>query len=658
MINTDLKFRAEYFVPTKVLKLTDLLADSGYTALLDGYSELPGQVVGIFKAQSPIGVFYGGTAYTNNDFSLPDTVGGDDEWYIDNISLPTSETDILCGAYNFYYKMRLTLLGTLKGFGSGYFSITGDDYSLLFGSSPVGMKVQVFSADTPTGNEGTYTITGMSYVGGDTRITVAESVSDFTADADDILGIILETSKGFNFCYEAPETDIDNESSCIYSTLTATDDSDYTVNFGSYGTKTPTITRAWRVQCPVNYSEEPVEAGNVNPLIIGYGTSYNSGADIWTGSYITEMTSTLSYSVELWGAGVYWVLIHDTIVSTSPHEVKCDTCFCDIKQCIENLYNKYKGYLNTNPTKAKTLLDKLVKVYGAWMMYQIEERCGGDYATWCAEISQIVLSEDCQCHTDTFVSKEVVPLSLQVNGVLSNPIISFGSGGSGFPSDPTIGDVHFFNADGGGFSTGDIYFYTNFGWVFQFNIIGSTGATGATGSQGVQGVAGADGVAVVFDNTLETATTVTGGSYGDFTGMSTGALTNLTAKGDMFIISALFETSAIGKTADYVQFLIDGQQQYFTYVLPAFVIEIGFFGNVKFYHVKITATVTDVSSKKIMLLYEVMAMDSFSNEISSGKIQSLLTVSDIESIVIKAQGKIGASGTVGCKFLNVQFLKK
>lgn len=724
-----------------MLTLTDIIAASGYNALLTGYNETSDNIDGIFKAQSPSGVFYGGTAYNNNDFTSPDVVGVTTDWDKSGISLPLSGSDIMCGVYTFSYKPRLTLVDTFSGFDAGgYFKVTSTkDYSTLFGAAPVGMKLQIYNTNGVTTNEGTYDLTAVTFATTYTKFYVSGTPSTFTPDADDHISIIFETSNTFTYCYESPTTDIDSESSCIYSTLKFTDSSVYDVLFTGYGTITPTATRAWSIQCPSAYSASPVTAGSVNPLIIGYGTSYNSGADIWTGNYIGQLTSTLTYAVDTWGTGVYWVLVYDSIVSSTTAAVECDTCFCDIKQCVVNLYNRYLGYLNTNPTKALQLAGYLLRINSAWTLYGMEERCGGNYTTWCNEISAIVVSENCQCVTDTSVSKEVVPLSLQISGTGSCDCgITFGTGVAGFPLTPTDGDTHIFNATGGGYTLGDIYYYTSGAWVFQFNTIGAAGlsadvtrtstdslaiaiasktftytsslnlgwlvgtrlraasaanatnymeglvtsvsatsvtinvdAIGGSGTfadwnifiVGGLGLTGADGTAVLFDNTLETPTTLAGvGTYATFTGMTSGVLTNLATVGDKYIIKAAFETSALNKTPDTVKIRIDGLTLKYSYLpSPHNVkdIEINFYGKCLCANVVAEATVIDVAAKKLMVKYSVELLDPYANVLSTGTAYSLITLSSaLNAVVVDAQGKIGASGTVRCRSLSVEFLNK
>lgn len=663
MINSDLKFRANFIVNTQTLTLTDLIgspAGSGYDALLSGYTEDHEQILGIFKAQSPAGVFYGGTAYNNNDFTAPDVQGLTDDWAESGISLPLAGASILCGLYTFSYKLLLALQGTLTSYATGGFNITGNDYSLLFGTTPVGMKIKIYSAGSPTGNEGVYDITAMSFGTGTTKV-FASGVTPFTADADDRVAIIMETSNTFTYCFEEPTTDIETSSSCIFSTLTATDNSVYDFNFTGYGTKTPTTVRSWSLDCPAQYSASPVTAGNVTPLTIGYGTSYNSGADIWTGNYLVALTSTITYAVAEWGTGVYWVLVTDNIVSTKTHLVECDTCFCDIKQCVENLYVRYKEYLISKPSKALELGAKLFRVMAGWMLYGMEERCGGDYAQWCTEITEIVVGENCQCVTDTAISKEVVPLSLQISGGGCTCGITFGAGGAGFPANPVEGDTHFFNATGGGYNQYDVYFYTGGTWVYQFNIKGGQGIQGIQGIPGT-GTSGADGTSVVFDNTLENPATLTGTSYAVFSGMTSGTLTHLATVGDKYIIKAAFETSAIGKTPDTVKVRIDGLTPKFTYLVSPFTaldIEHSFYGKVFAINVVAEATVIDVATKKLMVKYNVETLDLYANVLSTATIYSLITLSSaLNAVVIDAQGKIGNSGTIKCRSLSVEFLNK
>lgn len=660
MINTDIKFRADFYNSTKKLSLTDVIA-TGYDTLLTGYNETHDNIVGIFKAQAPSGVIYGGTAYNNNDFSSPDVNGATPDWLKDNITLPTSGSEILCGSYTLSYKSRLTLVNTLTGYASGYFTVTGEDYTTLLGATPTGLKIQIYSVGSVTGHEGTYDLTSVAESGGDTRFTCA-GVTPFTASADDRIAIIFENTNTLTFCFTSPTPDLSTESSCIYSTLTATDDSDYTYNFTGYGSKTPTVTRTWEISCPSNYSATPITGGNVNPITIGYGTSYNAGANIWTGNYIAECTATLSYSMELWGAYT-WYVVHDVIVSSKAHDVECDTCFCDIRQCIENLYNKYKEYLNTKPSRATELAQKLFQITTAWSLYGMNERCGTDYTTWCNEITSLVLQEDCQCATDTTVSKEVVPLALQISGGgATGSQITFGAAADGLPLSPNDGDVHVFNTTNGTYNTGDYYWYNGSAWGFQFNNIGATGATGsagATGGTGLTGSAGANGTTVLFDKSLDTPTQITATSYTLFTDMQTTALTSLASLGDKYEIKASFETDKAGKsTPDMVKIKIDGQDLYFTYIFPTAVIDNQFNGATKSINIVATATVIDVAGKKLLVKYDIECVDVWAKVLANYSCYSLVTVSDLASIVIAAYGKIGATGHVDCRQLSVSFLNK
>jgi hypothetical protein len=655
MLNTDLKFKIDFFLGNspKDMSFTDLLGGASYDTLL---GTLPGgethaNVVGICKATGPAGTYYANAGFGTNSFVSPDTAGSMDDWVKSSVSLPLSGSEVLCGNYTFDYNIRVNVLSALVGYNaSGYFEVTGD-YTSLIGATPTGLSIQVYGGT----HSGTYLITSCTYDSGTgfTRVVVTGPPSAFTSDVSEYCGIIFGTTNTENYCYERPAPNIDTDSSCIFSTLTATDSSTYVAVFGS-SSITPAITLAWSISPPTTYSATPV-TGSGNPFVIGYGTSVLSGANIWTGAYAVQLTSTLVYNVDTWGAYT-WFVVHDSIVSSKTHTVKCDTCFCDIKPCIDNLYAKYVEALGKNLTRVDELRTKIIKVNYNWMLYQMAERCGESYTEYCAEIAAIILSENCQCQiSDTTVSVEVVPLALQAIPSVSGCDITFGTGAAGLPVTPTIGDTHFFTTTSGLFNAYDVYWYNGSAWAYQYNIKGATGAAGAAGTNGASG---ADGTTVLFcDDNGDSATTT---SYTLFAN-KTYAVTALTATGDEILVEGIFYTNAIAKTPDMFKFMLDGLDIPFAQLptIGGAIIQNGFYGKIFTIVITMKIHVMDFSTKKLGIMYEAQYLDNYANELSTGVVKTLLTTTNaLTSLSVAAYGKIGATGTVTCNSMKIKLFNK
>jgi hypothetical protein len=656
MLNTDLRFSIGFFRGNspKDMTITDLLgypAGASYNTLL---GTLPGgetksNIVGVARASGPAGVFYN-AGYGTLDFSAPIINGSTNDWLQASIALPLSGSEILCGTYSFDYAIRVNVLSSLIGYNvAGYFEISGN-YVSLIGAAPTEVRIQIYGGT----HSGTYTITSATYDAGTgyTRVVVSGPPSSFTADLGEACGIVFYVSKSYAYCYTPATLDIDAESSCIFSTLTATDDTTYPVAFNGT-TITPTITRAWSITGPSSYCATAV-TGSGNPFVIGYGTVVHGGANIWTGDYLVQLTSTLVYDVETWG--VYnWFIVNDSIVSTTTHNVACESCFCDLKQCVENLFTKYREALGNNKAEADRLSSKVMKVLEYWMLYMMAERCGTTYSEYCAAIQAIVLGEDCQCDTsDTSVSTEVVPLALMVSPSSTGCKITFGAAGDGFPTGPVTGDMHIFNTTAGSYTMFDVYWYNGSSWVLQGNIKGATGAAGAAGADGADG---SDGTSIVYSSLSTNSTT----NVAYTTLKTSGSLTNLNANGDTYEFQTLCSTSAIIKVSDYIKIQIDSLDLNFNVVpyCPATVVEHWFCGNCKTITINGTLTVTDYAAKTAYLVLEVDYLDSNGDLIKKSDIMCYtVTTSALNNIAISVLGHIGATGSVTCLSLIVKFLNK
>lgn len=666
MTNLDLYFRLSYHLDNspKDISFMDLVGNPAgvtYDSLLATApnGETHANISGIFRLASPAGIFYGGTAYSANDFSTPDIDGATDTWYKDGTLLPLSGTMPICGNYTFDYKAGLTLLGTFNGSilhgGSNQFEVTGD-YTTLLGTSPSGLKVQIYSAGAPTGHEGTYDISAISFAAGSSWFNVASAPGLYAADPNDRVRVIFTQSKSYNYCYTRPTADINTAFSCIYSQYAVEDSADYKQVF--LGTTiTPSVSRAWSIDVPVSYSATPV-TGSLNPFTIGYGTPVLGGKNLWSGDYKPSLTTSLTYILATWGA-YNWIVVYDMFNTTLDSQtLVCDNCLCNLSQCITNLYTKWESYIDKNPSKAEQLQEKIIGVLYNWLQYQFAERCGQDTRIFCTAIKDIVISEDCQCDTTTTVSQEIVPVALQPVFGSSCCRITFGNA---LPASPTLGDTLVFNATTGSYTIWDVYWYDGSAWQFQGNLKGATGATGSAGAAGANGADGVDGSPVVFDNTLETPTQVTAGIYTLFTGMDSGTLTDLTAVGDKYVVNSHFECEDPIYSGQ-VKFMIDSPLTDIIYstIGGTPVIEQSFYGLTYHIFVKATFTVIDVAAKKFHIQFEVTQTDSFFNATTSTAMAYTIqaTTAAINSFVIKAFGKSDGSHWVSCNQLSVVFEKK
>ena len=660
MDNSVLRFALGFYNNTQKISFTDLLgspAGATYDTLLSTApnSESHLDIVGIARMTSPSGVFYGGTAYNANDFSSPDITGS--VWTKGSISLPLSGSSVMCGNYLFDYKIGLNLLGTFSGYNSGnYFAMTGN-YVPLLGATPTGLKLQVYSASTPTGHEGTYDIVGVQTLAGDTQFIVSGAPSPYSADPNDRVRIIFTSAgKTYNYCYTQPSPSINISSSCVFSQLTVEDVETYVTKFGSVSV-TPTVTRAWSITAPSTYSASPV-TGTTNPFTIGYGTSVLGGKNLWSGVYDAQLTTGLSFNVEQWDA-YWWIVVYDSIVSTAAETVTCDTCYCNLRACYENMLNKWKGYMgltgnSPNFAKADDLGTQVLLVNALWMDFELAERCGADIRAICAEIKAIIVANDCQCQDpSTVVSQEIVPIALQTISGSGCCKVTFGSGGSGLPSSPILGDVHYFNATGGAYTEGDIYWYNGSAWVFQYNNIGATGATGATGASGSNG---SDGVAVVFDNTLETPVQRTNNTFGQFTGMTSGALTNLSTVGSKYVVDAVFTTEN-PVYGGQVKINIDGIDIPIT-VYGTTTNELTFSGDIYWFFVTLEFTLIDLATNKFSIKWKVNSCPANLFVIGSLEAITTQTVTNYASVTFSALGKSDGTHYVSCQQLSVKYYNK
>ena len=214
-------------------------------------------------------------------------------------------------------------------------------------------------------------------------------------------------SKTYDFQFDQPVVSIALTVNCRTSELTSEDETIYTVD-----EIIPTISRDHTITQP--------DGGGMNPVpgtltttslhdtrVIGGGGDPET--DIWTGEWQATIETALVYILEKWGT-LNWFVVNATVKGYNHINVQCEDCACLVRTCVRSLSDLWESYLNTNPVRAAELQTKIIQVLMAWMEFEQAERCGDDYAVFCAKIQEIVEGEDCNCFPENNdIPHEVVP---------------------------------------------------------------------------------------------------------------------------------------------------------------------------------------------------------------------------------------------------------
>ena len=324
MKNSDLKFIIDFYnYTTKHLNFIDYNGNNSYyPLLLSGAGLSTAQIDGIIEAIAPNGtVYYGGTAFVNNDFSSPNTSSAT-TWIKNNIA---ANIALISGYYTFNYKVRIKLgigsgssvypycfdSASSNGPDSSIFELKGADIHTFFDNSAGDLLLQVVS-QTPS-HAGTWRITGVTG-SSNTYLTCAGTAGiTYSADPTDIIYVIFSNSKIYNYDPSVPELNIQATSDCARSQITCQDNSNYSITDYNGITFNPTTTaKTWNVTYP--NSVLTAISSSFNIFTFGAGTIYNSGANIYTGTYGIGITSLNTYylanDTDLLGVSFCWFKLH------------------------------------------------------------------------------------------------------------------------------------------------------------------------------------------------------------------------------------------------------------------------------------------------------------------------------------------------------------
>jgi hypothetical protein len=393
---SDLRFTISVDKPTHEITFTDVTDYTYWNG--DKYAS------GLLKITDPVGnVIYENAGYASGDYTAPDIImQADLKTSVTDIIMDLNNGAIVTGDYVVDYKVA-TYSG-LEVPASRSIVATASTKTIVVSGliQAEADSIVVFGwLGLDTGlNAGSYSIASSSFVGSNLTIIVNETIVDETA-AVDVLefnypsALLFSASKTFTYCYTSPTVAISYIVSCVNSQLTSTDDTNYTAENDNSDLPYYALTRTHSVTAPLGS---------------GFGTIVDSNAksrvftNIWTKIWQTSISSALIYDIESWSATeaqveIVWYQITDTVSGYDSATVNCESCACEIRQCIRNLYLKWVDSLCCSGSNSEDLLNDLTKVNSLYIQYLQAERCGVDTSEYCTEIAEVLEEHDCSCST-------------------------------------------------------------------------------------------------------------------------------------------------------------------------------------------------------------------------------------------------------------------
>ena len=292
-----------------------------------------------------------------------------------------------------------------------------------------------------------------------------------------------ENSKSYDLdLYTAPTIEIDMSVACRTSELTSTDSTDYGITIDNTLIE-PSITRAHKIVKPEGAACTIPATASTDEETRTIGGGGTAATDIYTGVWQTYLTSTVVYDLDTWGSDV-WIQINDSLTGYDYVDVECADCLCDIRQCIQNLYDKWiTAEGNESRNRTDELKKKNLKVAMNFIQYEAAERCGDDSSEFCDAIADILVSEDCTCGAsdDTIPTRVVAWGSSTGSGSTPATASAWLNGvtdpGAGLGSN---GDYYLQLGTGSTGVKGDIWYKSGGAWTYLGNLKGDDGSA-ATG---------------------------------------------------------------------------------------------------------------------------------------------------------------------------------
>lgn len=312
--------------------------------------------------------------------------------------------------------------------------------------------------------------------------------------------VVTEIDEIVNYCYQAITPEIEVTHDCYDSSITLTDNTDYTLTCAGTTITPSEKTRVLKLEYPDN-----IEGGSpadqtetvADTLVV---------TPIYTQNWEASLDVDLVYDIPV-DLNVDDLLEVEVFIELYDHEnhyVECDDCLCELYNCINQLFTQWMNSIGVNPATAKVYETQVLKLLSLYNLYYMAERCGetDKLSDLCTQIVALVNLTGCTCcdaDDEPAYSTRVVPVGSASSTGSGSSIYEFSSD----PSDSfgNDGDWGLMSSDGTTFSEGDWLNKVDGSWEFVLN---STGSTGADGSS--SGVITTSGGASVANSSVGTIT--------------------------------------------------------------------------------------------------------------------------------------------------------
>jgi hypothetical protein len=361
--------------------------------------------------------------------------------------IPTEFAESLA-TWNYAYLKIIAPGGSVAYENAGYDTETG--------TADIVIPVSTFTTSIPSYSDG-------APIEGDYTVYAKASYGTYNPFPTRIL------SKTFTYCFDAPSVDITMSYDCLATSLTVSDNTDYSMDCAS-GNIDVSIVRNLTINPP-----QTTAPGVTPPSVINAGnvTDYTTSS-LWTMVYTANYENTVIYTYPC------GLLVEADLGAYDTIEVECSDCLCNFATCIKSLYYKYiSAKTSGSYREAEKLSEMITELNVLYNMYTTALRCGRDDAQeYCNRIVALLDFAGVNC-----CNEDTDGYSTQVVGVYGTGSSTTGNSihiGTGVPFEgipiAINGDIYIDDT-----APNAWYQYIGAsGWVFQFNLQGDTGNDGSS----------------------------------------------------------------------------------------------------------------------------------------------------------------------------------
>lgn len=371
-----------------------------------GYTD--SQIRWLFKNSGPRGVYYTNAGFDTKNFVAPN-INGSSSMVSGNITGLPNDIDgfLLKGQYCFngIVGIQYTLIGVDTA--TRHLTVSGTQAaSVLLDLRANGWS---FIIEGNADNNGVYTIDPAytpNIQGGNTVFKVVEALTSNTAGGFFYANYTIENC--FNFCFDIPKPNVSMVYDCAASTLTSRDLTDY-----SNG---EIISRIHRISYPISLVGRPAD-------IVASNKDDNQSVTVTpiaTKTWVSQVTTDVLFTPD----GGY--LVSAIIKGAANQNVVCDAALCNIRLCMQTLFDLYANVLNSSPSRAAQIGIQCALFVNAWVAYQTALDCNDQDS--CMKQMGIMVGilnkNNCNCSCggdDDEVSRWITPLYGTLNPRLFNP---------------------------------------------------------------------------------------------------------------------------------------------------------------------------------------------------------------------------------------------